>query len=91
MTTVTIDPKPFVVDRDALAAFSVFARFKGMSIDEALGAYINSFAPQVKGVTVVGRDADGPVFDIPDALVYDPEYADDGAMMLPKAWDDDDA
>ena len=90
MATVTIGPKPFDVDKDALAAFNVFARFKSMSVDEALGAYINSFAPDVKSVTIVGHDADGPIFDIPDALVYDPEYTDDGAMILPKAWADDD-
>lgn len=57
---------------------------------EIIADGMNSPEPTTKGVTVVGEDEDGPIFDIPDALVYKPRYVADGAMILPKSWKDND-
>lgn len=88
MSSTVLSPR-IEVDSDALDVFSAFARMRGLSVGEALADYVNSFRPKSSGVRVVGRDADGPIFDIPDEFVYTPEYAADGAMILPGAWADD--
>ncbi|OZG60242.1 MULTISPECIES: hypothetical protein [Bifidobacterium] len=90
MSTAIFDPKPMNVDADALRVFSGLAKLKGMTPDEYVADWVNSFKPATTGVSVIGEDEDGPIFDIPDALVYQPRYDEDGAMILPKSWKDDD-
>lgn len=88
MTATMLAPR-FEVDSETLHAFDAFARMRGMTVDEALKDYVDSFTPKARKARIVGYSERGPILDIPDELVYKPRYAPDGSMILPKSWADE--
>lgn len=91
MTDVTFAPRPMSVSDDALARFMNYAHDCGVSPDEMLTSYVESFAISNASMPV---DEDGyPVFTLDESklnIVEPKTDAATGAHVWPRDWVNDD-